>query len=65
MLNYYELKAVDVGDNFEGDVEGDDPFFYPQRRPSWELKMLKDNKKVADGLNDSRDRDFDGLEEYF
>ena len=44
LLNYYELKAVDVGDNFEGEEElggeEDDSYFYEQinnpRKPSWQ-----------------------------
>ena len=34
MLNYYELKAVDVGDNFEevDSEEEDDPFFYEHNK---------------------------------
>lgn len=64
MINYYELKAVDVGDNFEAE---DDPFFYEAsppvvRKNSWEERLMKSNKR--DTLNDSRHNDFIGFDEF-
>ena len=64
LLNYYELKAVDVGDNFEVDDDVDDSFFYEKRRPSWEMQLKRPHHR-KDNLNDSRNHDFDGFEDVF
>ena len=60
MLNYYELKAVDVDD------EEDEMFggLVDRRKPSWDIKQIK-NIKQKKNLNDSRENDFEGFEEIF
>lgn len=70
MLDYYEMKALDIDDE-ENEEQDDQDALYKEikdentpesqiRKASWERNLMQ-----ADNLNDSRHNDFDGFEEYF